>query len=160
MLIDSLLAENIKKYRTDRALTQTELAQKIHVSCQAISKWERGLAMPELDKLCFLADEFQITLDELIGNLPNAPKMMIGVDGGGSKTDFILFDENGRIAQTLTLGPCNPNSVGIDGAVAVLTEGIDRLRGLAPRIQGVFIGSAGFKTGDNGIAEKNTLFEG
>ncbi len=155
MLIDSLLAENIKKYRTDRNLTQTELARKIHVSCQAISKWERGAAVPELDKLCLLADEFQVTLDELIGNLPNAPKMMIGVDGGGSKTEFILFDEDGRIAETLVLGPCNPNSVGIEGAVAVLTEGIDRLRAIAPRIQGIFIGSAGFKSGGNGkkIAE-------
>lgn len=152
MLINSLLAENIKKYRTSQGFTQTELSQKINVSCQAISKWERGAAIPELDKLCMLADEFQITVDQLIGNVQDSKKKMIGIDGGGSKTEFILFDEDGTVYETLKLRACNPTAVGIDGAVAVLTEGIDHLRTEHPYIQGIFVGSAGFTTG--GIGKK------
>lgn len=150
MLINSLLAENIKKHRRSKGFSQTKLAQKINVSCQAISKWERGVAIPELDKLCLLADKFQISVDELIGNIQNPKNKMIGIDGGGSKTEFLLFDEDGTILETLKLTACNPNSVGIDGAIAVLSEGIDYLRRESPHIQGIFIGSAGFKAGGNG----------
>ena len=150
MLTENLLAENIRKYRIACNYTQTTLAQKINVSCQAISKWERGSAIPELDKLCLLADEFHVSLDVLVGNTESAKKMMIGVDGGGSKTEFILFDEDGTIVENTVLGGCNPNSVGIEGSASLLADGIERLRSEHPSIRGVYIGSAGFKTGGNG----------
>ena len=151
MLTENLLAENIRKYRIACNHTQTTLAQKISVSCQAISKWERGLAVPELDKLCLLADEFHISLDVLVGNTESTKKLMIGIDGGGSKTEFILFDENGTIIDKIILGGCNPNAVGIEGSVALISDGIDRLRDEHSNICGIFIGSAGFKSGGNGV---------
>ena len=145
-----LLAENIRKFRTANDLTQSQLAQRINVSCQAISKWERGAAVPELDKLCLLSREFHVTLDELVGNVEDRKKIMLGVDGGGSKTEFVLFDEYGNILKTLLLGPCNPNTIGIDNTVKLLIEGIEQLRQLAPDICGIFVGGAGFKVGGNG----------
>jgi transcriptional regulator with XRE-family HTH domain len=70
-----LLAENIRKFRTANNMTQTQLAQRINVSCQAISKWERGAAVPELDKLCLLSREFCVSLDELVGNMEDGKKI-------------------------------------------------------------------------------------
>ena len=145
-----LLAENIRKFRTANNMTQTQLAQRINVSCQAISKWERGAAVPELDKLCLLSREFCVSLDELVGNMEDGKKIMLGVDGGGSKTEFVLFDEDGNILRTLRLGPCNPNTVGLDNAVKLLQEGIEQLRQTAPDISAAFVGGAGFKVGGNG----------
>ena len=63
-----MLSENIYKLRRESGLSQEQLAEKIGVSRQTISKWEGGLSKPELDKLKALSEFFQITLDELTGN--------------------------------------------------------------------------------------------
>lgn len=60
------LGENIYKYRTERNLSQTNLADALEVSRQSVSKWENNSAMPELDKLVKMSDIFQISLDELV----------------------------------------------------------------------------------------------
>lgn len=150
MFDHTLLAENIKKHRLANRLTQTQLAEMTNVSCQAISKWERGIAIPELDKLCLLADAFHCTVDQLIGNVQTGQKMLMGVDGGGSKTEFVLFDEEGTIHETLVLSACNPNAIGLEGSVEILVQGIEHMKAICPNLQGVFIGSAGFKSGGNG----------
>lgn len=58
---------DIVKHRKRLNLTQAELAQKIGVSFQSISKWETGTAYPDLFMCTQLADIFEITLDELVG---------------------------------------------------------------------------------------------
>lgn len=60
-----MLSERIYTLRRMRGLSQEQLAEKIGVSRQAISKWEGGLSTPELDKLKALSECFGITLDEL-----------------------------------------------------------------------------------------------
>ena len=63
-----MLSETIYMLRRKNGLSQEQLAEKIGVSRQAISKWEGGLSTPELDKLKALSECFQITIDELTGN--------------------------------------------------------------------------------------------
>ena len=77
-------------------------------------------------------------------------KLLLGVDGGGSKTEFILTDEKGSFADRLILGPCNPNTVGTEGAFLLLKNAILRLEQKWGAITGCFIGSAGFLTNDRG----------
>ncbi|MDE5546706.1 MAG: helix-turn-helix domain-containing protein [Anaeroplasmataceae bacterium] len=48
-------------------LTQEEVAQKVNVSAQAVSKWENDLSAPDISILPTLADLFHISLDELLG---------------------------------------------------------------------------------------------
>lgn len=60
------LHETIYTLRTQRGMSQLELAEALDVSRQSISKWETGAAVPELDKLVKLSDVFGITLDELV----------------------------------------------------------------------------------------------
>lgn len=62
-----MLAETIYTLRRKHGLSQEQLAEKIGVSRQAISKWEGGLSTPELEKLRALSECFQITIDELTG---------------------------------------------------------------------------------------------
>ena len=59
------LAERIFALRTQRDLSQEELAEQLGVSRQSVSKWETGQSVPDLDKLIKLADLFGVTLDEL-----------------------------------------------------------------------------------------------
>lgn len=60
------LGEKIYKLRSDKGFSQSDLAEKLSVSRQSVSKWENNSAVPELEKLIKLAEVFNITLDELV----------------------------------------------------------------------------------------------
>ena len=60
------LGERIYKLRTDKELSQGELANALEVSRQSISKWETNGSVLELDKLIKLSEIFDISLDELV----------------------------------------------------------------------------------------------
>lgn len=62
-----LVGKNIFTYRKKNGLTQEQLAEKMGVSAVAVSKWERGISVPELGAVCQMADCFQISVDELLG---------------------------------------------------------------------------------------------
>lgn len=64
------LGETICRLRTERALSQGDLAELLDVSRQSISKWETNSSVPELDKLVRLSELFDITLDELVRGAP------------------------------------------------------------------------------------------
>lgn len=70
------LAEKILHLRTQQGLSQLELAERLGVSRQSVSKWETGQSVPDLDKLIKLADLFGITVDELVreGERPQPPR--------------------------------------------------------------------------------------
>ena len=77
-------------------------------------------------------------------------KTMIGIDGGGTKTEFILFTEKGDILKRLVLEGCNPNTSGIPHAVNVLKKGIGKLLEIKSETSGVFVGGSGFGSGLQG----------
>ena len=60
--------ENQKIIRKAKGYTQEELAIKIHVVRQTISKWEKGLSVPDADMLSKLADVLEINVSELLGS--------------------------------------------------------------------------------------------
>lgn len=60
------LSQKIYELRTGSGLSQLDLAEKLGVSRQSVSKWETGQAVPDLDKLIRLADLFGISVDELV----------------------------------------------------------------------------------------------
>ncbi len=60
------LGETIYRLRTEQHLSQEELAEKLEVSRQSISKWETDSSVPELDKLVKLGEVFGASLDELV----------------------------------------------------------------------------------------------
>lgn len=68
------LAERILELRTRQKLSQGDLAERLEVSRQSVSKWETGQSVPELDKLIKLADLFGVSVDQLVreGDTPGA----------------------------------------------------------------------------------------
>ena len=67
------LGENIYRLRTEKGMSQGDLADALEVSRQSVSKWETGGATPDLDKLVKLSQLFGISLDELVrGEAPPA----------------------------------------------------------------------------------------
>ncbi|MGI6181994.1 MAG: helix-turn-helix domain-containing protein [Agathobaculum sp.] len=67
------LGETIYTLRNARGMSQGDLAERLHVSRQSVSKWENNTSVPELDKLLLLSDVFHISLDELTGRSPTGP---------------------------------------------------------------------------------------
>lgn len=61
------IGKSILTHRKALGWTQEELAEELDVSATAVSKWERGVSVPELEMVCKLADCFRISVDELIG---------------------------------------------------------------------------------------------
>ena len=67
--INIVLAANILKHRKKCGLSQEELAQKLCVSSQAISKWENAKSAPDVTFLPLMADIFDCYIDELFGRI-------------------------------------------------------------------------------------------
>ncbi|HBR32400.1 MAG TPA: hypothetical protein DD733_09985 [Clostridiales bacterium] len=61
------IGQKISDHRKSKNMTQMELADKMGISFQAVSNWERGNSMPDIAKLPELAQLFEVTIDELLG---------------------------------------------------------------------------------------------
>ncbi len=79
-------------------------------------------------------------------------KYLLGIDGGGTKTVFQLTDQDGAVLNTVYKGPSNPNDIGMEQAMALLSEGIYEVcLGIPLTEVSMFAGvSGGGLTGDNG----------
>ncbi|MCL2404519.1 MAG: helix-turn-helix domain-containing protein [Defluviitaleaceae bacterium] len=62
----------ISTMRKQKDMTQVELADKMNVSYQAVSSWERGLTMPDISKLPDISQVLGATIDELLGDVKQA----------------------------------------------------------------------------------------
>ena len=61
------IADNIRRLRLEQQMTQAQLANKLGVQYQTVSKWENGITLPDAAMLPLLADLFGTTIDELFG---------------------------------------------------------------------------------------------
>ena len=66
------MEERINLLRKKMGLSQEELANKIGVSRQAVSKWESGQSMPDLDKIVALSDLFGVSTDYILKGTEDA----------------------------------------------------------------------------------------
>lgn len=76
------IAKNLQYLRKREKITQEDLAEKLNVSRQSVSKWETGEAYPETDKLLALCDLFSVSLDGLMRT-----DLTDGAVGGNNKDD-------------------------------------------------------------------------
>ena len=156
MLELSKLGANLQYYRSHNHLTQSQLAEKLFVSFQAVSNWERGLTTPDLENLYHMACIFNVSIDQLLrGCEEGHEKYMIGIDGH-ARTEFVLFSESGMVVHRMALPPSNPSVVGMETTCKILKEGIDGCRKKVADIFGLFAGISGGTAGEN--RQKIALF--
>ncbi len=81
------LGETIYKLRTEKNLSQVDLAEMLEVSRQSISKWENNSAVPELEKIVRLSEIFGVSLDELVKGeeRPHDTEKGVNIAGTGKK---------------------------------------------------------------------------
>ena len=68
-----MLHENIKRLRKAKGLSQEELADRLHVARQTISKWENALSVPDAQLLIRLAEIFEVPIGTLLGSPVESP---------------------------------------------------------------------------------------
>ena len=104
------LGEKICTLRTGKGLSQEDLAQRLEVSRQSVSKWETGQSVPDLEKIIKLADLFGVSVDELVreGERPQPPQ---------PETKVVYVKEKREWTVTQKVGIC---LLALGGAVILL----------------------------------------
>ncbi len=79
-MITKTTGEIISSIRHEKGLTQKELAEQLNVTDKAVSKWERDIALPDINTLPELAEILDITIEELINAKPQKIKQYRKID--------------------------------------------------------------------------------
>jgi transcriptional regulator with XRE-family HTH domain len=61
-----IISQMLKEIRENAGLSQEQFAEKLAISRQAVSKWERGVAMPDIENLMYISNIFNVSLDTII----------------------------------------------------------------------------------------------
>ena len=134
------IGANIRNLREQKGLTQRALADGVLVSFQAISAWERGLSIPDLENAVRLADFFGVSVDALLTQA--GQELFVGINSDSTVTEFVLFDKFGNVKRVQRQEGANPNDRGLDYSIAVLIRGLEQL--LENQLpQRIFAGIAG-----------------
>ena len=147
MLDVASLGQKIRRLRKQRELTQSQFAEAICVSFQAVSNWERGIVPPELDNLMAIAEFFGVLVDDLLRAEEEA--LFLGVDGGGTKTEFVVTDRRGHVRFSMVKSGSNPNDIGMGRTEALICEGVQEILRQYPTVQNAYFGLAGVGVGEN-----------
>lgn len=80
----------IAKHRKEMDLTQEQLADKLGITAQSVSKWENGVTSPDISLLSSIARIFNISTDELLGTVTESQVKKIGTITNKEKKDLKL----------------------------------------------------------------------
>lgn len=146
--IEESFAQNLRTIRKKAGMTQKLLGQRIGYSEKAVSKWESGV-LPPVAVLVKIADALQTSVDELL-TTAQEPAYFLGIDGGATKTEFVLTDAAGNVLCRHFEGSCNPVDIGMEAAQKVLDTGIRTVcKGVPMRKISTFAGISGGISGNN-----------
>lgn len=86
------IGSKIKTLRLSKSITQEQLAKALHVSAQAVSKWENGKSYPDIHSLLLLSALFDVSLDQLIkGDLETMKQEVNAADVRAMNRDGIIY---------------------------------------------------------------------
>lgn len=117
------LAEKIRELRAAQGMSQEALAERLHVSRQAVTKWETGAGVPDVDNLLALADAFGLTLDELLGRT-SGDSAAADETRLGTATDGWARDVPGTSRTEYDIDRPKRYDINLGGARRVLLRGI------------------------------------
>ncbi|MBQ8519605.1 MAG: helix-turn-helix domain-containing protein [Agathobacter sp.] len=91
--------DRLYELRRQKGLSQEELANRIDVSRQTVSRWEIGDTVPDMDKLLAMGEVFEISLDELVKGIPAGNPKSRDVEMSQALKEKVLTPENKVKAQ-------------------------------------------------------------
>jgi transcriptional regulator with XRE-family HTH domain len=115
----------ISKMRKKSDMTQSELAEKLNLTRQAISKYECGDSFPDISILISIADLFSISLDELIGSGNPTEKEAKILEGAAAGQDLSYAANKNSINDIINIAPLLKPSLLDKMASCLAIQGID-----------------------------------
>jgi putative transcriptional regulator len=106
-----MFSKNLKTLRKQKGFSQEELASRLHVVRQTISKWEKNLSVPDADTLIRLAEILEVSVSELLGS------KIENENGNGNVTNDVA-EQLSRINEQLAMK--NRRSRRIWKAIAII----------------------------------------
>lgn len=91
-----MFCENLKTLRKAKGLSQEELAERLHVVRQTISKWEQGLSVPDAALLVRMAEVLETTVGTLLGERVDAPEEENAVAQKLEQLNLLLMERSRR----------------------------------------------------------------
>jgi len=76
-----MFSTNLKNLRKQKGMSQEVLAQQLHVVRQTVSKWEKGLSVPDADMLIKIAELFEVSVADLLGSEKQSERVHSETDG-------------------------------------------------------------------------------
>lgn len=140
------LAENIANLRKSRNLTQAQLAETLHMTSAAVSKWETGTAVPDLDTLVALADYFRVPMDDLLGRTLKRNKSVL----------FCPEEDVRKVALRL-MNIYNHQILGVACSLEELENILVRLEELGEQIDTLFMAMVNYKLSSEVFAKLQAL---
>jgi transcriptional regulator with XRE-family HTH domain len=116
------LADRIQYLRKKKGISQEELAEKMLISRQAVSKWESGQSAPDLEKIVMLSDYFEVTTDYLLKGVEPQQSKVQEVDTEGEPTKGSaakLMDKKEADAMIFTVTGTAINVIALITAITV-----------------------------------------
>ncbi len=148
---------NMRRLRKKLNMTQKSLADAIGYSEKTVSKWETEGSIPSVETLFRVAGVFRVSIEEFFRC--DEDVYYLGIDGGGTKTEFALSDSENKIICRIFSDACNPNTVGIENAKRIIEDGIIKVCKDVPLSSVVvYAGIAGCASG-NYAEEIKTMLE-
>ncbi len=158
----NLIGTLIRRLRTEHDLTQRQLAQQLHVSDKAVSKWERGLGCPDVSLLPALAQVLGVELEGLLSGQLDSNEPL---GGTMKKLNFYVCPVCGNLVTAMAeptlsccgkkLSPLQPQKAEEDHALSI--EPVDGERFLTtrhPMEKGHSISFVALLTGDSMVLQK------
>ncbi|MBE6964503.1 MAG: XRE family transcriptional regulator [Ruminococcaceae bacterium] len=122
MELEKLFAKNLKVLRKKNNITQKDLAEALGCSEKAVSKWECGLSIPDIELLLSVSKYLKTSVESLFSE--NDKTYLLGIDGGGTKTALLLCESNGEPLRKSYADCSNPIDIGIDKSTNILKQAI------------------------------------
>lgn len=99
------MGKRIALLRKEKGMTQEQLAEKLGVSSQAVSKWENDISCPDIALLPLLASTLGISVDELLGTKPIEPHVVVvNNDKEAKKKAAFEWDFTGGVFPSIVFG--------------------------------------------------------
>lgn len=113
MNIEIKIGDRIRSLRTQKGMSQAELAEFLHISAQSVSKWENDTSLPDINQLPAIASFFGVSIDELFAYPTNLEYERIenAIDNGYTFSNDQFIHSEGFLLEEIRRNPANHKAV-------------------------------------------------
>ncbi len=125
--LGEIFAVNIRELRKKHSITQKVMADKLGCTEKAVSKWERGMSIPDIETLLLVAKVFQVNVESLFHDAKAV--YFLGISAGEENTSLILADSKCAIIRRVQTETINPAVIDMEKRKEILRNAIYKVCG-------------------------------